>query len=350
MGYCTNCGKEVSGDIVFCTECGHRLVAEEKVTKMDYIEKKVTSWEIKHGQIVLCGRDYRKTREIFADYDRKTFELVTFRGDFPKKHFLYDRAKLEASLACKPFFSRLKEGDVIYLQPIDEHRVGIYKDKPTGAGFSTEEKVVMQEKPTSEVDTDIEVPLPRMKDKDVPQQIRNILARDELVEKDFRVKGRRLYATSRRLLELKGHTIRDFDYAHISSVAYTSKRYLWLIGVGIALIILGAVLRSLLDFEPFLWSFLVIGVVFIIIGALVREEFVEANVVGVPDPIKYEGSRQTLHSLMQLIGEKQAAGPAAKEKETREIDSVEAIRKLAELRDQGILTQEEFEEKKRKLL
>ena len=223
MGYCINCGKEVSGDMVFCTECGHRLVAEEKA-------------------------------------------------------------------------------------------------------------------------------LPEAKSKDVPRQIQNILARDELVEKGFRVKGRRLYATDRRLLELEGHTIRDFDYAHISSVAYTSKRYLWLIGVGIALIILGAALRSLLDFEPFLWIFLVIGVVFIIIGALFRKEFVVAYVVGVPDPIKYEGSRQTLHSLLQLIREKQLAGPAAKEKETKEIDSVEAIRKLAELRDQGILTQEEFEEKKRKLL
>lgn len=223
MGYCANCGKEVSGDIVFCTECGHRLVAEEKA-------------------------------------------------------------------------------------------------------------------------------LPEAKSKDVPRQIRNILARNELVEKDFRVKGRRLYATSRRLLELKGHTIRDFDYAHISSVAYTSKRYFWLIGVGVALIILGAVLNSLLDFEPFLWSFLVIGVVFIIIGALVKKEFVEAYVVGVPGLIKYEGSRQTLDSLLQLIRQKQAAEPAAGPKETKDIDSIEAIRKLAELRDQGILTQEEFEEKKRKLL
>jgi len=163
--------------------------------------------------------------------------------------------------------------------------------------------------------------LPEAKSKDVPRQIRNILARNELVEKDFRVKGHRLYATSRRLLELKGHTIRDFDYAHISSVAYTSKRYFWLIGV-----------------------------VFIIIGALVKEEFVETNVVGVPDPIKYEGSRQTLHSLLQLIKEKQAAEPAAGPKETKDIASIEAIRKLAELRDQGILTQEEFEVKKRKLL
>jgi hypothetical protein len=48
--------------------------------------------------------------------------------------------------------------------------------------------------------------------------------------------------------------------------------------------------------------------------------------------------------------QKQATKPEAKERETKEIDSIEAIRKLAELRDQGILTQEEFEQKKKKLL
>jgi DNA-directed RNA polymerase subunit RPC12/RpoP len=192
--------------------------------------------------------------------------------------------------------------------------------------------------------------LPEAKSKDVPRQIQNILARDELVERDFHVKGCRLYATSRRLLELKGHTIRDFDYAHISSVAYTSKRYLWLIAVGIAFIILGVVLQSPLDTELSLWVGLVIGIIFIIIGALHKEEFVEAYVVGVPNSIKYEGSRQTLHALLQLIREKQATEPAVRSKETKDIDSIEAIRKLAELRDQGILTQEEFEEKKRKLL
>jgi DNA-directed RNA polymerase subunit RPC12/RpoP len=192
--------------------------------------------------------------------------------------------------------------------------------------------------------------LPAAKRKRVPRRIQNILARDEFVEKDFHVKGCRLYATGRRLLELKDSTVRDFAYAHISSFAYTSKHYLWLIGVGIALSILGAALYDLLEFEPFLWIFLVIGFVLVIFGALLREEFVEVTVVGVPDPIRYEGPRQTLQSLVQLIGEKQAAEPAARPEETEGIDFIEEIRKLAELRDQGILTQEEFEEQKRKLL
>jgi len=59
---------------------------------------------------------------------------------------------------------------------------------------------------------------------------------------------------------------------------------------------------------------------------------------------------QISHSLLQLISQKQATKPEAKEREIKDIDSIEAIRKLAELRDQGILTQEEFEQKKKKLL
>jgi predicted PurR-regulated permease PerM len=55
-------------------------------------------------------------------------------------------------------------------------------------------------------------------------------------------------------------------------------------------------------------------------------------------------------SLAQLAEQRQPPKPETKEKKTRDIDSSEAIRKLAELRDQGILTQEEFEQKKKKLL
>jgi flagellar basal body-associated protein FliL len=54
--------------------------------------------------------------------------------------------------------------------------------------------------------------------------------------------------------------------------------------------------------------------------------------------------------LVQLIERKQATKPEAEESKTKEIASIEAVRKLAELRDQGVLTQEEFEQKKKKLL
>lgn len=350
MGYCNNCGKPVTEDMDFCPKCGYRLVVDEKGTKVDYIEKKISSQEIKQGKIVLRNEDYQKTREIFADYDRKNFELVTFRGDFPRRHFIYDRRKCEAILACRPFFGGLKAADVIYVQPIDEHRVGIYKDKPTDTVPRTEKKQHTQEKTTSDDHTDIEVIKPRVAEKDVPQQIRNILAKGEVVERKFNVEEYRLYATDRRLIQVKDRNIRDFDYAHISSVAYTLKRYLWLIGIGIPLIILGAVLYSLPVWGLFAWFLIIIGLILIIVGAVHKEEFIEANIVGVSKLTKYKGQRQTLHALLQLIRQKQGAELRVKESTTKDIDSIEAIRKLAELRDQGILTEEEFEQKKKKLL
>lgn len=282
MGYCNNCGKPVTEDMDFCPECGYRLVADEKATKVDDIEKQISSQEVKQGKIVLRDEDY--------------------------------------------------------------------KNKPTDTVFSTDKKQHTQEKTSSDIQTDIEVPTPRMADKDIPKQIRNILAKDEIVERKFKVDEYRLYATDRRLIQVKDQNIRDFDFAHISSVTYTLKRYLWLIGIGIPLIILGAVLYSLPTWGLFAWFLIIIGLILIIVGAVHKEEFLEANIVGVSKLTKYKGQRQTLHALLRLIREKQAVEFRDKEQETKEIDSIEAIRKLAELKDQGILTQEEFEQKKKKLL
>jgi len=239
-------------------------------------------------------------------------------------------------------------------QEIKQGKIGLsnedYKDKPTDTVSSTDKKPHTQGKATSDIHTDIKTPPTRMADKDIPKQIRNILAKDEIVDRKFNVEEYRLYATDRRLIQLKDRNIRDFDYAHISSVTYTLKRYLWLLAIGIPLIILGAVLYSLPDWGLFAWFLIIIGLVLIIVGAVHKEEFIEANIVGVSKPTKYKGQRQTLHALLRLIREKQAAESKDKKQETRDIDSIEAIRKLAELKDQGILTQEEFEQKKKKLL
>ena len=98
---------------------------------MDYIKKKVAAWEIKYGQIALAGNDYRTAERLFADYFGKTFDLVTFKGPFPNRHLLHIQAYKQIRLACKPLFSKLNEGDVIYLHPIDESRIGVRKDEPT---------------------------------------------------------------------------------------------------------------------------------------------------------------------------------------------------------------------------
>jgi len=99
---------------------------------MKYLKKKIASWEIKYGQIAITGRDYEIAKKIFGDYFSRTFELETFRGSFPNRHFLHEDTRNSLRLACKPFFSVLNEGDIIYLQPIDSNKIGVYKDEPVG--------------------------------------------------------------------------------------------------------------------------------------------------------------------------------------------------------------------------
>lgn len=187
-----------------------------------------------------------------------------------------------------------------------------------------------------------------MKKRKIPKQVEVILTEDETIEKSFDLNGCHLYATDKRLLELKGRTVRDYDYAHIASIAYTSKRYQSLIVLGIIFLIAG--ISAAVAGAPALLALAGIGLILVIAGIIKKSEWVEVSVVGVANPAKYEGSREALDSLLQIVRQKRLAVPTSEQKETRTIDFTETIRKLAELRDQGIITQEEFEEKKTKLL
>jgi len=189
-----------------------------------------------------------------------------------------------------------------------------------------------------------------MKKQGIPKQIQNILTEDEIIEKRFNLKGCQVYSTNNRLLVLEGRTIRDFDYAHISSIAYSSRRYWWLIGFGIIFIIAGVYIRQIVGVEIAAIAGGLIGLILIIAGAVSKSEWIEANVVGVTKPRTFKGSRDNLDSLLQIIRQKQPAETFIGETEAKVVDFTETIRKLAELRDDGIITQEEFEQKKSQLL
>lgn len=186
-----------------------------------------------------------------------------------------------------------------------------------------------------------------MNSKKLPKQLESILTDDERVEKTFTLRGCRVYATSKRLVELAGRTIRDYDYTHISSIAYSSKRYWWLIAIGVIIMIAGF---SFGGGDIIAWASAGIGLLVIILGIFMKSEWVEVNVVGVPNPVKYKGSRVTLDSLLQIVRQKRLGEHTTDRREAKDTDFVETIRKLAELRDEGILTEEEFEEKKSKIL
>jgi len=96
---------------------------------MDFLRKRIAAWEIKYGQIAITGNDYEIAKKLFKDYFGNTFEIETFKGNYPNRHFLYEESR-NLRLACLPFFGNLKEGDIIYLKPINQNKIGIYEEEP----------------------------------------------------------------------------------------------------------------------------------------------------------------------------------------------------------------------------
>jgi len=113
---------------------------------------------------------------------------------------------------------------------------------------------------------------------------------------------------------IEGRTIRDFDYAHMSSIAYSSKRYRWLIVLGIVLMIAGVWVGG---FFIGAVALAIIGLILIFAGVKAKSEWVEVNVVGVSNPIRFLGSRQDLDSLLQIIRQRRMAKDTVVQTETK---------------------------------
>jgi hypothetical protein len=98
--------------------------------RVEYIEKKIVSWEINYGQIAFSAKNYEITKKIFKNYLNIYFNLETFKGNFRNRNFLDKGNRLR--LACKPFFSKLNVGDIIYIQPLNQNTIKISIKKPVG--------------------------------------------------------------------------------------------------------------------------------------------------------------------------------------------------------------------------
>jgi len=96
--------------------------------KVEYIEKKIASWEIEYGQIAISVKDYEIAIKLFNNYLNINFDLETFKGNFRNRNFLDDGYRLR--LACNPFFNKLNDGDIIYIQPLNQTTIKISKEKP----------------------------------------------------------------------------------------------------------------------------------------------------------------------------------------------------------------------------
>ncbi|MFC2035264.1 hypothetical protein ACFLUJ_03965 [Chloroflexota bacterium] len=138
-------------------------------------------------------------------------------------------------------------------------------------------------------------------DKKLPKRIRNILTEDENIERSYDLRGCKVYVTNKRLLELRGRTVVDYNYSHISSIKHTSKRHWWVIIFGIVIIAAGVFTALNIDSGDYIMlGLILVGLLLLVIGVIVRPEWVIVNVVGL-DPVKYKGSKDKLDSLLQVV-------------------------------------------------
>ncbi|MEW6141914.1 MAG: SHOCT domain-containing protein [Chloroflexota bacterium] len=185
----------------------------------------------------------------------------------------------------------------------------------------------------------------------LPKQVSGILAQDEKVESIFDLDTCIVYSTNTRLITQVGRRIQDYHYNHISSVAHESKRHWMVFAFGIVFILLGTVfLVPAGTFRSLGGPSIGLGLILFVVFMLHRPEWVEVHVVGVHNPLKLTGSRKGLDSLLRTIREKRATLSPSASTSTQSPDVSEQIRRLAQLKEEGILTEQEFEQKKAELL
>lgn len=181
------------------------------------------------------------------------------------------------------------------------------------------------------------------------KSIDKFLTDGETVEKFYKL-NKAVYATNKRLLERSGRKIRDYDYNHISSISYESKRYYPLIVLGVIIAIAGIWISNEMEIEEITYGAIGVSLILILIGIFLKREWVKLTVIGLKEPVKYEGDRNDLDSLLHFVRQKRLTEPEASQIKEQDTSYIAVIKELAELRDRGILTQEEFEEKKKKIL
>ena len=98
---------------------------------MNYIKKKIASWEVKYGQIGVSGKDNILARELFKNFFGKTFTLETFKGTYRDINFNEKTQSTSLRLSCSSFFKQLKPDDTIYLQVKNEDTVLITSKEPS---------------------------------------------------------------------------------------------------------------------------------------------------------------------------------------------------------------------------
>jgi hypothetical protein len=98
---------------------------------MEYIAKKIVSWEIKYGQIMFSGEKNILARNIFSNFFGKSFNLETYNGIFKDVHFNEKSSTSNIRLSCSYFFKHLSPNDEFFIFVKNDETVSITKTKPS---------------------------------------------------------------------------------------------------------------------------------------------------------------------------------------------------------------------------
>jgi hypothetical protein len=128
----------------------------------------------------------------------------------------------------------------------------------------------------------------------VPAVVKQLLANGEEVEARYVLKGAEVYATSNRLVILRGAETTSITYDRIATTRDISTSNTWLILFGVALIALGG--TSTL--------FPVAGAILILYGAIARRRKLEIFVTGFKESVILAGAREVLGPLTEKLAQK----------------------------------------------
>ena len=131
-----------------------------------------------------------------------------------------------------------------------------------------------------------------------PYGIVQCLIKDEVIERQFKLKGLTAYASTHRLFIQKGNTIRDISYTRIASIEFKSRPNWAAILVGILAGVVGIYWQL---FNALGWALIFAGVVLVIGGFVWKEQQVELRIIGMTLPWKLSGQRDTLDSLIRFV-------------------------------------------------
>ena len=127
-----------------------------------------------------------------------------------------------------------------------------------------------------------------------PECVTQLLSRGETLEEGFRMTGCAIYATSARLIKVRGKDVTSYDYPGLAGVRESTRYNVWLILCGVAFIAVSG-LNSV---------FPAAGAALIILGIFMKSRVLEISSTTHAEPLRLEGDSQALNALLLLLKRK----------------------------------------------